>query len=286
MTNGIENQENEIVEPDEFSPPNPFLIGLADGVHSIGFVIIAFFVINVLSQIFPLSLFNPVWLQKASTTLMMNGVTPLIGAVFILISPLANPVSIGLENRAWLVRRLATFAAIGYLLLIPIQAYAGLKLMSLEKQKQEDILGRVQEAAEDIRNSRTAGQLRAAYELIPGDKPILGDQFTQPVDVIRDQLLDQITPNIKRAEVAFSERIAQLWKDWIPVFAQNVFRLVVLFFGYASIAQDPNSSITLLEAVFMRFGKTRKPEESPIIENIPSEWLGEENDAGRDHVGT
>jgi hypothetical protein len=148
--------------------------------------------------------------------------------------------------------------------------------MNIEKRNQQDILNRVQEAVKDMEKSTTASQLRAAYALVPGNKPTLGDQFTKPVEVIRDQLLDQIKPNIKRAEVVFKERMILLWRQWIPTLTQNCLRLIILFLGYAAIGHHPNSDYTMLEFMLQLFKKPRKPNAGPTSETGVGELVEEE----------
>jgi hypothetical protein len=276
MTNPTENEEFEALDEDEFLPPNPFLLDLANGLYWVGSVIVAFFIVGFFFQLFPFTPLNPEWLQKTSGALMMNGVTPLVGAIFILVAPLASPDSEALERRAWLVRQLSIFAAIGYLLLIPVQIYSGIWLMNIEKRNQQDILDRVQEAVKDLEKSTTASQLRAAYALIPGDKPILGDQFTKPVEVIRDQLLEQIKPNIIRAEIVFNSRMTTLWRQWIPTLTQNSLRLIILFLGYAAIGHHPDSNYTMLEFILQLLKKRRKPTAGPTSQTGAGEVMEEE----------
>lgn len=276
MENLTKRDGFEVLEEDEYAEPNPFLLDLASGLHWVGLAIIAIFIVDFSFKIIPLSPLDPKWLQKISGILMSNGVTPLIGAIFILVAPLADPDSEMLARNAWFVRQLSTFAAIGYLSLIPIQIYSGIGLVSIEKRSQEDVINRVQEAVKDIERSTTESQLRDAYALVPGKKPIIGDQFLKPVEEVRDQLLDQIKPNIKRIEVVYKERIILLWKQWTIILVQNCMRLVILFLGFAAMGYLPSSNYTMLEFILQIFKRPRKAKTPPMFEAGEGEWMEEQ----------
>lgn len=60
--------------------------------------------------------------------------------------------------------------AIGYLLLIPVQIYAGVKLLRSEQQDAAQLLSQASRAVKAIEASTTEAELRRAFEQIPGAK--------------------------------------------------------------------------------------------------------------------
>jgi hypothetical protein len=241
----------EVQQEAEVLPIDPLMIDLANSLSWIGIALIGFFITGVVFQIFPIRILDPAWLQKLGAVVITTGMTPMIGAVLILVAPLACPDFEALERRAWLVRRLAILAAIGYLLMIPLQAHAGSQILFARRQEQVEILNQVRSATKALQQSRSEPELREAYKLLPGQKPILGDQFDVPFEIVKQNILKEISPSLKRAETVFAEQMNQFWQQWFAFFTQTTLRLLFLFIGFAAIAQRSPRSYPLLETVFM-----------------------------------
>lgn len=268
---GSEGEEEMV----EIPPVDPLMIDLANSLSWIGIALIGFFVTGVVFQIFPIRLLDPAWLQQVGSAFITTGMTPIIGAILILVAPLACPDFEALERRAWLVRRLAILAAIGYLLMIPLQAYAGTQILFARRKEQVQILSQVRTATQALQQSRSEPELREAYRLLPGQKPILGDRFDVPFETVKENILKEISPSLKRAETVFSEQMDQLWQRWFAFFTQTTLRLLFLFIGFAAIAQRSPRSYPLLESVFMilRGARRAKHPSQQIPQQAPSHDL-------------
>ena len=146
--------------------------------HWVGVAILGSVLVTVLFQAWPVALIQPTWLQKMTNALLGSGVTALMGALLLAAAPLVDPQAERLARRARLARRLASWAAIGYVLLIPVQLYAGVKQLSETRRTQTRTIEQVRDAVKGIEESTTIEQLRKAYGQIPGRKPAAarGDQ--------------------------------------------------------------------------------------------------------------
>jgi hypothetical protein len=246
-----DNQAEEIIS-------EPMMIDLANTLSWVGIACIGFFVSGVLFQLWPIRLLDPNWIQTVANAFIVTGITPLIGAVLILVAPLACPEFEALQRRAWLVRRISILVAIGYVLLIPLQGYAGTQILFTTRKEQMDLLTQVRSATKAIQESRSAPELREAYKLLPGQKPILGDQFDVPFETVKQNILKEVDPSLNRAETVFSEQMERLWSRWLTSFIQTTLRLIFLFIGFATIAQRSPLSYPLLERIFMAFRGLRR----------------------------
>jgi uncharacterized integral membrane protein len=269
-------------EPKPVSPGN---MELAWVVHWVGAAILGFFVVGVLYNSWPVALLKPAWMQTTSDLLVQSSFAFLIGALLMAAAAVLDPNNDVITKRANLVRRLASWAAIGYLLLIPVQVYAGVKLLQAQKQEQAELLSQVTAATNAIQKSTNLAELRQAYEKIPGTKPTLGTELTQPFEVARDQIVDLIRPRIKQTENEFDTRISSLWQKWLGSSFANVLRSLMLSVGFAAIGRKSPNRPTLLYSVFNRIaggprpGKFRMPSMSGGKKDslaIPPEWMNEE----------
>ncbi len=98
--------------------------------HWVGVAMLGFFLVSVGFQAWPVALIQPAWMQKMTTALIGGGVTPLMGALLLAAAHVVDPEAEHLARRARLVRRLASWVAIGYVLLIPVQLYAGVQQLT------------------------------------------------------------------------------------------------------------------------------------------------------------
>jgi uncharacterized integral membrane protein len=265
-------------EPMRDSPRN---MELAWVVHWVGAVILGFFGVGVLYNSWPVALLKPAWMETTSNLLVQSSFAFLIGALLMASAAVLDLNNDIITKRANLVRRFASWAAIGYLLLIPVQVYAGVKLLQAQKQEQAELLSQVTAATNAIQKSTNLAELRQAYEKIPGRKPSLGTELTQPFEVVRDQIVDLIRPRIKKAENEFDTKMSSLWQKWLGSSFTNVLRLLMLSLGFAAIGRKSPNHATLLYSVFRgpRPGKFRMPSMSGGKKDslaIPQEWMNKE----------
>ena len=105
----------------------------------IAVALVVIFLAAVLSAVLPPQLLDPRWLQSLIQALLGNGFLPLIALVLLQLAVVLHPASSRLRRRRDRFSRLARLAAIGFLLLIPLQLAASwgtINLLASGQQQQ------------------------------------------------------------------------------------------------------------------------------------------------------
>ena len=112
---------------------------LAQGVAAVGYCLIALFLLTLAGNFLPPRLLSPDWQLAVTSNLVDNGAYPLLGVVLVLLASSIDPSNERLSQRQALLRSLACWACIGYLLLAPLQAVVfsrGLNQASIDLGRQ------------------------------------------------------------------------------------------------------------------------------------------------------
>lgn len=244
--------------------------------QGVGATMLASFLVDLVLQAWPLALLQPAWLDQMNGLLVSRGLTPLTGALLVAAGPVVSPKSDRLANRARLLRRLATWVAIGYLLLIPVQLYAGVKLLQEQKQQARQVLEQASRSIQAIRSSTNEAELRQAYEQIPGPKAPLPETLPKPLSLVRDRLSAAIEARNNRAGYEVDQRMASLWNQAAKLVLGNILRALILAAGFAAIARRSPGHPTLLTALLRRKqklpGQPRHQRRRPFSAWMPWPW--------------
>ena len=90
----------------------------------VAFALLVVFAATVLNAALPLRLVDPRWLQGLIQVLLSQGFLPLMALVLLQLAAVLNPESGRLRRRRDRCSRLALVAALGFVLLIPLQLVA------------------------------------------------------------------------------------------------------------------------------------------------------------------
>ena len=250
--------------------------------HWVGVAILTYFMVELAFQAWPIALLQPAWLDVMIGFLVSRGITPLTGVLLVAAAAVLNPQSKPLANRAELLRRLASWVALGYLLLIPVQIYSGAKLLQTRNQESNQLFSQASRAAEAIRKANTPAELRRAYEQVPGNKAPLPESFPQPFPMIRERLAEAISANTKRAEYEFGNNMSSVWQRSLGLAFGNTLRMLILFLGFAAIGRRSPYHATLLQSLLNRrqgkMGKGHLHGRHHFDGVIDKEWIEVEND--------
>ena len=99
----------------------------APGLGVVALVLFVLFASLVAPALFPLQLLDPAWQLRLAGTLINTAAFPLLGLALLQIAAELGPHDPQLKNRARLCAQLAVAAALGFLLLLPLQTIAGLR---------------------------------------------------------------------------------------------------------------------------------------------------------------
>jgi hypothetical protein len=246
-------------------------------IHWAGIALLAYFLVDLTFQAWPVALLKPAWLDQMSGFLVGRSATPLIGALFIAAASEIDHRSTALAKRSASIRRLATWVAIGYLLLIPVQVYAGVKLLREQRQIATQQLSQDRRAMEAVQASTTVLQLRQAYEGIPGNKSPLPEPLPVPLDTVKGRLVEAMDARSKKAQYDFDQQMSTLWQRSLGLLFGNVLRMLILFVGFAALGRPSPSQPTLLTQMLNRplishgMAGRFKPKDMSAV--VPDGWI-------------
>ncbi|WP_323206805.1 hypothetical protein [Synechococcus sp. BA-132 BA5] len=247
--------------------------------------LLAYFLVDLAFQAWPVALLKPLWLDQMGGFLMSRSTTPLLGVLFVAAASELDPSSTSLAKRAALLRRLATWVAIGYLLFIPVQIYAGVKLLNAQQQEAAQLLAQANRAMKAIETSNTEDDLRRAYEQIPGAKPPLPEQLPKPLSTLKGRLVEAMDARSKKAQYDFDQRLSTLWQRSLELLFGNILRMLIFFVGFAALGRPSPSQPTLLTRLlnrnFKSTGRSGRHSQKGLGLIVPDEWLEDDKETTR-----
>lgn len=221
----------------------------APGLSVVALVLFVLFATLVAAALFPLQLLDPAWQVRLAGTLINTAPFPLLGLALLQIAAELGPHDPLLNNRARLCSQLAVGAALGFLLLLPLQTVAGLQTSRTVNNAQA---ARIQGAEAKLKTLRQAvagatsnAALNQQLQKLQG--PVLGPaDIAQPLPLLKAQVaavLDQAALQIKREREASQPRTPLLL---LPELLRNALASLALALGFAALARRPGSPRTLL----------------------------------------
>ena len=224
----------------------------APGLSVVALVRFVLFASLVAPALFPLQLLDPAWQLRLAGALINTAASPLLGLALLQIAAELGPHDPLLKNRARLCAQLAVAAALGFLLLLPLQTIAGLRTSRTVNNAQA---ARIQGAEAKLKVLRQAvagaasnADLNQQLQKLQG--PVLGPADIaqpQPLPLLKAQVaavLDQAALQITRERQATPP--ADPWR-LLPELLRNSIACLALALGFASLAVRPGSPRTLLQ---------------------------------------
>lgn len=177
------------------------------------------FLAILLAAMLPLEILDSRWQVKVISALLGSASLPLVGVVLILFANFIDEGVSPFGSKISLFRRLAGFAAIGFLLLIPLQITAGSRLLNQQSGNEVTQLKTLQRAADAIRLANSEADLKTALRQLPGAPSNLDRPLAAPLPQIKDALISRLDPAIKRLQTQVDEakqnRLQQALGIWI-----------------------------------------------------------------------
>jgi hypothetical protein len=156
--------------------------------------LVLLFVVNTLFGLFPLQLIDPAWQLRVADLLRTTAPFTLLGAALIYLCELVGGMS-----PAWLplqrIQRLAPLAALGFLLLIPLQVHASwMQIRNADGEAQKTIRS-VERRITAVRAVASSADLAELSKGLPPDWQPLPEQS---LTVNRSRLLARVEPELGR----------------------------------------------------------------------------------------
>lgn len=234
----------------------------APGLSVVALVLLLLFASSLAAALFPLQPLAPAWQWRLASTLISGAPFALLGLALLRIATEIDPFDPLVARRAQLCAQLAVVAALGFLLLLPLQFRAGLQQGRSVNQAQA---GRFQRAEAKLRALRQAvasattnADLNERIQALQG--PVLGPaDIAQPLPLLKAQVgavLDQGDQQLRRDREA-SQPTSPL--QLLPELLRQAFACLLLALGFAALAQLPGSEVSLLQELRWRLQRTRRP---------------------------
>ena len=227
-----------------FPPEDIDLAGVCQGV-AIG-MLVAFVAIQ-LKVMVPLALAQPSWQLQVGDALRGTASVPLVATALLVFAQRFDPEAEALERRVRLVRRLCLAAALGFLLLIPLQVSSGLSQMGQASSGESRQLRDIQRVAQAIEQARTQEALTRAIAQLPGQPTEFRGTFTQPVAEVRAILLTQIRPQIRALETRLIQARSDRMQAALRLFIFDGITTLGYAIGFAAIGRTGDDMPTLLQ---------------------------------------
>jgi len=247
----------------ESSRSGPAALVSAPGLAVVALVLFLLFASSLAAALFPLQPLAPAWQLRLAGRLVGGAPFALLGLALLRIASELGPHNPRLSRRAQLCSQLAVAAALGFLLLVPLQTMAGLQQGQTLNQTQA---GRIQRAETKLKALRQAvasastnADLNRRLQQLQG--PVLGPaaaDIAQPLPLLKAQVgavLDQAALQIQRERTA-SQPSTPL--RLLPELLRQAFASLLLCLGFAALTQRPGSEFTLLEELRWHWQQNRR----------------------------
>jgi hypothetical protein len=172
----------------------------ADILQWVAIALFIVFLAILLAAMLPLEILDSSWQVRVISALLGSSSLPLIGVVLML---LANYLDDGFSpfgSNIKLIRRLAGLAAIGFLLLIPLQITAGNRLLNQQSGNEVGQLKVLQVSLESIRSANNEEDLKNALRKLPGAPNNLDRPLGAPLPQVKAALISRLDPAVKRLQ--------------------------------------------------------------------------------------
>jgi hypothetical protein len=198
-------------------------------VGSLGLFLIFF--CNGILPLLPPRPFDPLWLLHCTDILASNALYALMALVGLHMAAWFDPSDRPLQTRCRSFRGLARYAAIGFLLLLPVQAYGALSAYTSGGMKGQSVtpMDRIKDLRRAVDSSGSLDDLHANLKALKA--PALTDAAkAQPFAVLTLSLKDQLD----QAEAIAQEHPLPLLRDQAWQLIQSTLRVSILSVGFAT----------------------------------------------------
>ncbi len=202
-----------------------------------GITLVAAFLVPLFNLV-PVKAQDPAWQLNLISSLMTNGIWAFIGTLLICLARLLNPSDRMIRNRTLLIRNLASWVALGWLLLIPLQLFLSIRLINSISAGEIGEIQNLQRVSRQVSSAASEDDLRTAMARIPNQPPM--PRLTVPVEVAKTNLLSQLQSNLNAAKNRQEQRSSSRWQTWLREAFRNSLQCAILAFGFLAIGKKRN----------------------------------------------
>jgi hypothetical protein len=229
---------------------------LADPLKWIGIGLLGIYVATVVAAALPVKLMDPIWINRICGSIRGGVSFPLEAMALIMIGAYLQRT--GKEPPMVTdFRRLCSWAALGFLLMIPLQSWAGQKLTDLAVQNQQARIEPSQTALKAVYAASNADELLNAIRIIPGAPPNISGRFEEPVPKVRARLISEIEPQVRQQKEQLKQVTREILRDSIINLIKDGFVALFSALAFAAIGRSKPNKPTFLQRLI---GQPRTPE--------------------------
>jgi hypothetical protein len=210
----------------------------ADGArisYWVGMALLGTFLVGLVNAI-PPRVTDPTWQLSLISIILSSGGVPLLGALLICLARLFNRRDHDIASRSRLVRTLASWVALGWLLLIPLQLFIGVRLINSQARQEVADIQKLETISRAVRNATSEDDLRVALAQIPNQPPL--PRLTVPLEIAKANLLAQFQKNINTARNRQEEGSSTRWQTWMKDALRNSLQSFVLGLGFLAVGKN------------------------------------------------
>lgn len=241
---------------------------LADSLQWIAYALFIVFLAQVITSLFPIALIQPQWMVRVSATLRGTASLPLIGTALLMLANLLDEDVLPSGDQLRPIRRVATIAAIGFLLLIPLQSYGTITTIRNQVQEGQGQLKKLADAANQIQKATNEPELREAIRAIPGGEQLANRPLGADVQTIKTGLLTRLRPSVKRLENQLKQNQNEALQNTIGPLFRDGFIALAYAIGFASMGYSKSGQPTPLRRL-LRSHNPRLLKEQRAITSMP-----------------
>jgi hypothetical protein len=233
-----------MTSPAPETPHEPFARILAAASSAL----LAVFLAAALAALLPLRFTDPTWQLGVIGSLVNNGGFALISLVLLHFASHLEPANGRWQARCITFRQLAIAATLGFLLVVPLQAFATWKAMAASQAattvQQRQVAQRFEALREAIRTAPTLDDLQGRLRQLDGPALQAADPG-QPLPQLRQQLLEAL----QQAEANLQAQLPAIDPERQWGFIKESLRVVVsalaFAFAFGAAAQRPGATESL-----------------------------------------
>lgn len=222
---------------------------------------LAVFLAALLAALLPIRPIDPTWQLAVIASLVNNGGFALISLVLLHFASEREPANGRWQARCTTYRQLAIAATLGFLLLVPLQAFATWKLLAASRavstEQQRQVAERFGALREAIRTAPSPADLQARLRQLDGPSLQPAD-LGQPLPQLRQQLLVAV----QQAEANLRSQLPAIDPERKWGFLRESLRVVVsalaFAFAFGAAAHRPGGTHSLWSALARWWTRERR----------------------------
>jgi hypothetical protein len=210
----------------------------------------------------PLALLDPAWQLRAAAALTASGPYLLIGTLLACMAKTFHQRNQVLLARVKLLRHLSLWAALVYLVFIPIQLHAGVRLLQQKTAQELQTLAQWERFRTQLKGASTEGDLRMLLASMPN--PItLPDSLNMPVATLRQRILADTDSRFSAFRYQAGQDRSARWQNFLAEASSNCLKTLLIVTGFGALAQVRPGEANLLEKGLSLVGRKRRQGAAP-----------------------